>query len=255
MKYTKIFILSTILLAVVSCTQKSLPDQPGSRPPTHDAWDKLLRNHVAPNGTVNYKGFIADSVLLNGYLDTLSLNPPDKKSWTKEEQLAYWINAYNAFTIKLIARHYPVKSIQDLHPKPYVPLVRTVWHIRFFKIGGVDFNLDQIEHSILRKEFDEPRIHFAIVCASFSCPPLRPEAYIAADLNAQLDDQARIFINDPARNILSEDVAEISQLFNWFQGDFTRKGSLISFLNQYSAVKIKPSAHVTYKVYDWSLNE
>jgi hypothetical protein len=165
MKSPKIFILFAILSAVGSCTRKTLPDQPVSRPPTHDAWDRLLRSHVAPNGKVNYKGFIADSVLLNEYLDTLSLNPPDKNTWTTEEQLAYWINAYNAFTIKLIVRHYPVKSIQDLHPKPYVPLVRTVWHIRFFKIGGVDFNLDQIEHSILRKEFDEPRIHFAIVCA------------------------------------------------------------------------------------------
>lgn len=248
-------ILYVILTGFVSCTQRSLPDQPGSKPPPHEVWNKLLHAHVSPEGKVNYKGFIKDSVLLNQYLDTLSRHPPDKNSWSKEEQLAYWINAYNAFTVKLIVSHYPVKSIQDLHPKPYVPMVLTVWHIKFFKIGGIDFNLDQIEHSILRKEFDEPRIHFAIVCASFSCPPLRPEAFIATKINRQLDDQARIFINNPAPNSLSENNVEISQIFNWFNGDFTKKGSLINFLNQYSTVKIKSSAKVKYKEYDWSLNE
>ncbi len=249
------FVFLMIGLIILSCASPSAPNQIGAKPPSHDAWNALLQAHVSNDGKVDYKGFIKDSVLLNQYLDTLSNHPPDKNSWSREEQQAYWVNAYNAFTVKLIVDHYPVESITDLHPKPYVPLVHTVWHIKFFKIGGVDFNLDQIEHSILRKQFDEPRIHFAIVCASFSCPPLRNEAFTAPDINRQLDDQARVFINDPVRNTISEDAIDISEIFNWFNGDFTKNNSLIDFLNQYSSVKIKSSAKVNYKDYNWSLNE
>ncbi len=226
-----------------------------SVPPSHTPWSELLTRHVSSEGKVNYKGFIQDSVALNSYLTSLSENPPDKNRWSKEEQLAYWINAYNAFTVKLIVDHYPVASIRDLNPTLYVPLVNTVWHIKFFKIGGVDFNLDQIEHSILRKEFDEPRIHFAIVCASYSCPPLRHEAFESEKINEQLDDQARLFINDPKRNSISENDLSVSQIFNWFSGDFTKKSSLIEFLNQYSTTNINKNASIEYRDYDWSLNE
>jgi len=204
---------------------------------------------------VDYRGFRKDSLLLNQYLDSLSRHPPDPQVWSREEQLAYWINAYNAFTVKLIVDHYPVKSIQDLHPKPYVALVNTVWHIQFFQIGGRDFNLDRIEHAILRKQFDEPRIHFAIVCASVSCPPLRNEAYVPEKIDAQLSSQASTFLNDTTRNQLQPNQVRISQIFNWFTGDFTRKQSLIAFLNRYAAVKIKPDAKVDYLDYNWDLNE
>lgn len=241
------------LVALQSCGRKTadLPDAP---PPSHALWDTLLTRHVSTRGMVDYHGIITDSSTLNLYLEELSGHPPNSK-WSPQEQLAYWINAYNAFTIKLIVDHYPVKSIRDLHPTLYVPLVNTVWHIKFFKIGGVDFNLDEIEHGILRKTFDEPRIHFAIVCASHSCPPLRNEAYLPHKIDAQLDDQAKIFINDTARNKLAPDRIEISQIFNWFKGDFTKKSTLIEFLNRYAAVPVQSNASIHYLDYDWNLNE
>lgn len=249
----KVFILVAVIS--ISCGNQAPKEAESTKPPSHTSWSALLGKHVSSDGKVNYKGFLQDSVALNSYLNSLSKNPPNKSDWSKAEQLAYWINAYNAFTVKLIVDHYPVKSIRDLNPTLYVPLVNTVWHIKFFKIGGVDFNLDEIEHSILRKEFEEPRIHFAIVCASYSCPPLRNEAFRAEKIHEQLDDQARLFINDPKRNTITENALILSQIFNWFSGDFTKKSSLIEFLNQYSIIQISKNASIEYHDYDWSLNE
>lgn len=248
-------VILLFFMILFSCGGSQTPVGNAGNPPSHTLWSELLAKHVTGNGHVNYKGFVQDSVSLNSYLSLLTASPPDKLTWSKEEQLAYWINAYNAFTVKLIVDHYPVKSIRDLNPTLYVPLVNTVWHIKFFKIAGVDFNLDEIEHSILRKEFEEPRIHFAIVCASYSCPPLRNESFQAGKIHEQLDDQARVFINDPKRNTITEHDLSLSQIFNWFSGDFTKGSNLIEFLNQYSNIKINEQASIEFRDYDWSLNE
>lgn len=227
----------------------------GTTPVSHQVFDELLKKHVSKDGKVNYRGFIQEKDKLEKYLKLLSENPPDRSTWTKNQQLAYWINAYNAFTIKLIMDNYPVKSIQDLNPKLKIPLVNTVWHIKFFSIGGKETSLDEIEHQILRKEFDEPRIHFAINCASFSCPPLLNEAYTAEKLELQLDNAARVFINDVKRNKLGKESIQISWIFSWFKGDFTKKTTLIEFLNQYAKNPIDANAKISYLKYDWSLNE
>lgn len=223
-------------------------------PPSHEIFDDLLKSNVVGD-QVDYKGFINSKVKFEKYLDLLSENPPDKSKWSKKEQLAYWINAYNAFTIKLIIDNYPVESIQDLHPTIYIPLVRTVWHKKFFKIGEVEMNLDEVEHNILRKEFNEPRIHFAINCASFSCPPLRNEAFTADKIDKQLEEQAVTFVNDSERNKISAKSAEVSKIFSWFSKDFTKEGSLIQFLNKYSEVKLNKDAKIEYLDYYWSLND
>lgn len=227
----------------------------GTSPPSHQIWDQLLKANVSPAGIVNYKGFIKEKAKLNQYLKLISENAPDRKTWSKQEQLAYWINAYNAFTVKLIVDNYPVKSIRDLGPELKIPLIKDVWHYKFFKIGGVESSLDEIEHSILRKEFEEPRIHFAINCASVSCPPLLNEAFIASKLEAQLDKVTRGFINDSSRNKITADNAQISSIFSWFKGDFTKKGSLIDFLNLYSKWKIKLTAKISHLDYNWNINE
>ncbi|WP_345795472.1 DUF547 domain-containing protein [Algoriphagus sp. CAU 1675] len=227
----------------------------GTKAPSHQIWDGLLRKHVSSDGKVNYKGFIQDRAELEKYLDLLSQNAPDRKNWSKNQQLAYWINAYNAFTLKLIVDNYPTKSIRDLGPKLKIPLLNDVWHYEFFQIGGQKSSLDEIEHSILRKEFDEPRIHFAINCASVSCPPLLNEAFVPEKLESQLDRVARAFINDPIRNKISPENLNLSSIFSWFKGDFTKKGSLVDFLNQYSKVKILASADISYLDYNWDLNE
>jgi hypothetical protein len=255
MSYPQKIFLIILFLAITTGCQSSTLGAEVAMPPSHQPWTELLSQHVANNGNVNYKGFIKDKAKLDRYLDALSSSPPDKNTWSEQEQVAYWINAYNAFTVKLIVDNYPVKSIQDLHPTFNIPLVNTVWHKKFFKIGGEDASLDQIEHKILRKEFDEPRIHFAINCASVSCPPLRNEAYEAAKLDKQLDEQARIFINNITYNNIRADRAEISSIFSWFKGDFTSSGSLIDYLNRYSKTKINPNAKVSHMKYNWDLNE
>lgn len=224
-----------------------------SRAPSHRLFDDLLKLYVTPSGQVNYKGFIKDSVNFNGYLKVLKSTPPDEKTWTVNEQKAFWINAYNAFTIKLIIDHYPVKSIKNLGGGIYK--VNTPWDIRFIKIGGETYDLNNIEHAKLRRGFDDPRIHFAIVCASKSCPKLIREAYNADQLDQQLDRAAKEFLKDTFRNRISSDRAEISSIFKWYNGDFTVSGTLVDYLNRYSPIKLKPNAKISYMDYNWSLNE
>ncbi|GAB3196424.1 DUF547 domain-containing protein [Pontibacter aydingkolensis] len=218
-------------------------------------WTSLLQKHVNETGFVNYKGFVQDSVLLNQYLKTLQTGVPDPKTWTQEEQLAYWINAYNAFTVKLIIDEYPLKSIKDLNSIFSIPFVNSIWDKKFFRLGGEKYSLNIIEHQILRKEFEEPRIHFAINCASVSCPKLRREAYTSEQLEAQLQEQAYNFINDPFKNRLSSNNPKLSSIFNWFEGDFKKNGSLVDFLNRYAKTKIREDASISYLEYDWRLNE
>ena len=184
----------------------------------------------------------------------LSNNAPSN-NWSENEKLAYWINAYNAFTVKLIVDNYPLESIKDLNPILNIPTVYTVWTKKWFKIGDEDFSLDKIEHDILRKEFKEPRIHFVINCASFSCPVLRPEAFKAEKIETQLVEQTKAFINDPDRNRITKDKLELSKIFSWFDGDFKEGQTLIQFLNKYSKVKISKSADIDFMDYEWSLND
>jgi hypothetical protein len=210
---------------------------------------------VDQDGFVDYKGFISDSIAFHQYLEELQNHAPDKQTWTVEEQLAYWINAYNAFTIKLIIDHYPVESIKDIGGFIQIPFISSPWDIKFIEIGGRKYDLNNIEHSILRKEFDEPRIHFAIVCASLSCPKLRREAYTAEKLEEQLQEQTITFLSNPQKNKINDEIAEISKIFNWFKSDFTSDGSLIEFLNQFTEAKLDEQTKIKYMDYDWSLNE
>ncbi len=241
-------------MILFSC-QSPVVGMAGSTPPSHQLWNELLKSNVKPDGQVDYKGFIREKPKLEKYLKLLSENAPDRKTWSKNEQLAYWINVYNAFTVKLIVDFYPTKSIRDLGPRIKIPLIKDVWHYKFFKIAGVEMSLDEVEHSILRKEFEEPRIHFAINCASVSCPPLLNEAFVVANLENQLTRMATTFINDPTRNKISSQSAQLSPIFSWFKGDFTKKGTLIEFLNRYAKVKLSPNARVTFMEYNWNLNE
>ncbi len=244
--------ISALLLLVSSLILAQAPSPlKDCSPPNHAGWTQLLQRHVDSSGWVNYKGFVADSVKLNDYLAELSNCQPTSK-WSKEEKLAFWINVYNAFTVKLIVDHYPVVSIKDI--KRGIPFVNSVWELDFFEIGGKSFDLGTIEHQILRKHFDEPRIHFAIVCASRSCPRLLNEAYDPARLDQQLTIQARNFINDRTKNEINSDELQLSLIFKWFKKDFTRNGSLLEFLKVYSDNDFLSSASVKYQEYDWSLN-
>lgn len=221
---------------------------------SHALWDTLLRRHVRSDGFVSYKGFVRDSALLNSYLETLSRCQPEHSDWSRAEKMAFWINAYNAFTIQLVVRHYPVKSIKDI--KRGIPFVNTVWDIKFIEIGGKKYDLNKIEHGILRPDFKDPRVHAAINCASYSCPPLRREAYTADRLEAQLTEAMRDFINDPLRNRVTASKAEISEIFRWFSRDFLRKSSSIrDYLNLYAQKKLNNKGSIVYLDYNWNLND
>ena len=249
----KLILIPLALFSVYTCNSPSFAGT--GRPPSHGAWDALLMKYVSPQGNVNYRGFMADSARLNQYLQLLSDNPPNETTWTADEQKAYWINAYNAFTIQLILKYYPLPSIKDIGSKIQIPLVNTPWDIKFFVIGKEKMDLNNIEHGILRKNFDDSRIHFAIVCASKSCPVLLNEAFIPEKLDAQLDKQPKEFLRDTFRNKITADHAQLSKIFDWFKGDFTTKDSLIDYLNQYAPVKINSNAKISYLEYDWGLNE
>lgn len=254
MRVLKILFFALIATSVTACFKvKSVNSE--SKPINHAAFDSLLRKHVNKDGFVNYEGFIKDSVAFNKYLDLLSKNHPNEKTWSRNEQMAYWINAYNAFTIKLICNYYPVNSIKDI--KKGIPLVSDTWAIDFIKIEGKTYNLNNIEHGILRPKYDDPRIHFAVNCASKSCPKLLAEAFTADKLDAQLDAAGKEFINDGVRNkITSSKKGNVSKLFTWFAGDFKKKDpSVIAFLNRYSTTKLDANADLNYMDYDWSLNK
>lgn len=246
MKYFSFLLLIAIQFSSITIFSQS--------PPSHDIWDQLTKKYVDNKGFVNYLGFKKDRAEFDKYLKTLSDSKPSDK-WSRNEQMAFWINAYNAFTVDLILQHYPVKSIKDIGAAIKIPFVNTPWDIKFIRIGGNKYDLNNLEHGILRKKFDDPRIHFAVNCASYSCPALRNEAYTAAKLDVQLDDAGRDFLNDKTKNKVSADNPKLSKLFSWYKGDFTKKSSLITFLNKYSAIKINEKADIDNMNYDWTLNE
>ena len=224
-------------------------------PPTYAGWSSLLKQEVSERGLVNYRSLRADSLRLNAYLQDLATHMPSK-SWTDNDRLAYWINAYNAYTVQLIIRHYPVKSIKDLGGDKI--FVNTPWDKHFIHLGGIAYSLNDIEHRIIRKQFPDNRIHLALVCAAMSCPRLRNEAYTGPNLNAQLDDQGRDFLNNSAKNKLTPaDKPQVSSIFNFYPKDFTKNGSksVQEFINRYATDKIKPDAMLSYLTYNWALNE
>lgn len=222
---------------------------------THKPFDALLQKYVDDKGMVDYKGLQADRSKLKGYLTTLEQNAP-KDSWSESERLAYWINVYNAYTLDLILEHYPVKSIKEIGSTIKIPFVSTAWDVKFINIGGEEYDLNAIEHTIIRKRFDEPRIHFALVCAAVSCPKLQNNAYFAETLEEQLTTAAQDFLNDPEKNeFKSSKKASLSKIFNWYGGDFNNDGTLIEYLNRYAPLQLESNARISWNDYDWALNE
>ena len=210
----------------------------------HTQWNELLKNHVTNQGVVDYEGFKKDVDVLDAYLKMLSLNEPSSV-WSVQELLAYYINLYNAGTVKLVLENYPVKSIKDIN-RP--------WGKDRIAVGKKKISLDGIEHDILRK-MNEPRIHFALNCASISCPKLLNEAYTAGQIYNQLERVTKKFINSD-KNDISALNPKISSLFDWYKKDFmvNGKADIIAFINIYSTIKINPNAKISYMKYDWNLN-
>ena len=215
-----------------------------SKAPSHNAWDELLQKYVDDAGNVDYKGFGGGVSKLNAYLDALAQNSP-ATAWSKDEKLAYYINLYNAATVKLILDNYPTNSIKDIK-KP--------WGKDIVRIGNDLVSLGYIEHKVLRK-MDEPRIHFAINCASYSCPKLINSAFTASAMERQLEAATKGFINDPTRNQFNANEAKLSEIFKWYKGDFTDNGTLLEYINGYLSSPLAVATKIKYLPYNWSLNE
>ena len=211
--------------------------------PDHTLWNDLLSSYVTGDGRVSYAGLKNDRSKLDRYLQQLADNPP-AAGWGRDEELAYWINAYNAFTVDLILKNYPLKSITDLDGgQP--------WKVKRIELGDQTYSLDQIENEIIRPRFREPRIHFAVNCAAKSCPPLHNRAFTKSNLNSQLELLTKKFINNSRFNTISANSAEVSKIFDWYGDDF---GDLRTYLNKYSDTQLSEGATIGYKEYDWALN-
>lgn len=209
----------------------------------HSRWNQQLKKYVDDQGQVDYSNWLTEKKELDAYILTLEKMPPLEGA-TKAAKLAYWINAYNALTVQLILENYPTKSIKELS-KP--------WDTDCIEVRGEAYTLGEIEHEILRK-MNEARIHFAINCASASCPKLLNEAYSEKQLEAQLTAVTEAFLKNPTKNELSLSRVKLSRIFLWFGKDFGSKAERIDFISRYSGLNLK-NPKIDYLPYDWSLNE
>ncbi|NJC25044.1 DUF547 domain-containing protein [Neolewinella antarctica] len=212
-------------------------------PPDHAPWNTLLQRYVTDAGNVNYAGLKKNEAELDNYLATLQKSAPTD-DWGRNATMAYWINAYNAFTIKRVLEFYPVNSIQDISGGD-------PWKVKWIDIDGKSYSLNNIEHDILRPRYKDARIHFAVNCAATSCPPLPNRAFTAENLDRMLETSARAFIRNPDYNQTSGSV-KVSKIFDWYGEDF---GDLRGYLNEYLATAIPADKEIGYKEYDWALNK
>jgi len=218
----------------------------------HGLYAQLLSRHVH-NGRVDYRGFKTDEAVLDRYLQQLA--DVDPAALVPREAMAFYINLYNAWTVKLILGKYPdLKSIKDLGS-----LFRSPWKKNLVRLNGQTVTLDHIEHEILRPRYKDPRIHFAVNCASRSCPALAPFAYAGDRLDQQLDTVTAAFLNDPDSNYFREGTLYVSQIFKWYGEDFNH--DVVGFFRKYAREGLKEGLdnhktdlRVTFLDYDWSLN-
>ncbi len=210
-------------------------------------WNGFLTQHVSSSGKVNYSKIKADKKQLEAIISMFEKNYPTS-SWSSKQKLAYWINAYNLYTLKLVSDHYPISSITKITAKP--------WDKKFIVLGGETLSLNDIEHKKIRAKNNEPRIHFALNCASESCPILYNKAFTAKNLSYQLTKQTKRFLADKSKNDFSDPKnIKISSIFDWYKGDFEKKeGSVVAFINKYRTEQLV-DPNITYLEYLWGLNE
>ncbi|MFT5778025.1 MAG: hypothetical protein ACI837_000973 [Crocinitomicaceae bacterium] len=206
----------------------------------------FLQKYVTYAGNVKYSSIKSNKSELTAITKELEDNFPGS-GWSSTQKLTYWINAYNVYTIQLIVDNYPTTSITKITAKP--------WHKKFIKLNGATYSLNQIENDIVRKKFNEPRVHFALNCGSKSCPVLLNKAYTPAKLYGQLTSQTKRFLSDTSKNQFTEKSIEISSIFDWYSEDFNKGGkTTIDFFNKYRTEQLK-DPKVTYMTYSWDLNK
>lgn len=212
----------------------------------YEKLNTLLSNYVSYSGKVNYASIKANKSELDDITKEFESNFPGA-GWSSAQKLTYWINAYNIYTIKLIVDNYPTTSITKITAKP--------WHKSFIKLNGKTYSLNQIENDIIRKQFNEPRIHFALNCASESCPVLLNKAYTPSTLYSKMTSQTKRFLKDSSKNTYGDKEVQISRIFDWYVADFTKGGKAIfDFMNKYRTEKLD-TQKITYQEYSWDLNK
>lgn len=259
------------LTAVVVAISSLAAANAASFDPAFTTWNALTNKHVhwLPDNVqsrVDYAGLKRDSAMLSQVLNEFSaVSENEFNSWNKNQQVAFLINACNAFTVELILTKYPdARSIKELGS-----LFESPWEKEFFTLLGAQRNLDWIEHNMLRARYQEPRIHTAIVCASIGCPALNSEAYTASKLDQQLDDGIQRFLSDPTRNRYREGKLEVSLIFKWFKADFEKGNAGFASIEDVFAryadkITSDPQAQtrirekkapISFLDYDWTLND
>ncbi len=231
----------------------------------HSAWDRVLKAYVNSIGEVDYSALKANRKDLDAYIQMLGESSPANRPElfpTKAHELAYWMNAYNAFVVRGVVDNYPTRSVRDLG------VLYGFFRRNDYTAGGVKMSLRHLENEILRKQYNEPRIHFGIVCASISCPRLSREAFTAENLEKQLERLARQFINERRNLTINPGANELtlSKIFDWYKKDFEngpggRKQTVLDFVRRYASDENRKALDslgqlsVKYYDYDWSINE
>jgi len=244
-----------LLVVLAGCSIAPRTFQPvdpiASNRVSHQAWEQIVQAYVR-DGQVDYLGIQADGTL-TGYVRALNRIDPTRLP-SRQDQLAFWINAYNAFAVQGILDHYSPMTLWGRY-RYFIG--------RDYQVGGTTINLYDLERQVLIEQFHEPLIHFAIVCASTSCPKLQPWAYQPEQLDRQLVQVAKAFINDPTRNRFDRKgkVAALSMIFHWFENDFADSaGSVLGYVARYvdntelAKELMQPGYRIEYLEYDWSLN-
>lgn len=213
----------------------------------HSIWDKELKLYVKA-GKVNYKLWSKKQQNLDKYLTSLkNISPNALKSLPRNSKMAIYINAYNAFMIKAVLKNSEIKSVQNIKPK--------IWNQKIVTLAGKSISLDELENSIIRPLFKDPRIHFAIVCASISCPPISDQAYTMENMEMLLETNTIAFLKNTSENYFSGNQTKLSKLFQWFKQDFDKfPGGLEGFLKKYAPAGYDPKKEITWTEYNWNLN-
>jgi hypothetical protein len=240
----------------------------------YSAYGRLVATHVR-DGRVDYRTLATERALLSTVTRSFGDVTPDlEKTWTRAQRLAFWINAYNFYTLRAVIDHYPIEGRRlSLYPRNSIRQIDGVWSTLTWRIAGRDLTLDDIEHRILRPVFKEPRIHFAINCASIGCPPLRSSPYVAGPLDAQLDEAARLYLGSPQGAAVEDSTLGVTSILKWYGADFVDRfaplgpagrnsleSAILGVVATYGPARTAALARtrnvrIRFLDYDWSLND
>ena len=224
-----------LFFLLISCALHAQPDYKLVAP--------FFKKYISEEGQLNYKSLKKNKLALDKTLKYLT-NVPPTDEWHRNERLAYWLNVYNLHMISMLIENYPVENILDLHEGK-------IWKVKNLLIGGKKYCLDDIENDIIRKELQEPRIHFALYSGAMSSPDLLNDAFTPSNMNQNFEFLTKRFINSD-KNSITKEKANLSMVFDWYKTDFK---DIRAFINKYSKVKIQGNTEITFLPFDWRLKD